>query len=172
MVRPTTKEELLTQGQLNYEKLLTLIDSLSPEEQVGTFPFDSRDRQIRDSLCHLYEWHQLFIKWVKANTSGEATPFLPEPYNWKTYPNMNIGFFNAHQTTDLASAKDLLQKSHEETLAIIRDFSDEELFTKKYYNWTGSTSLGSYAVSATSSHYDWALKLIRKYKKSLPKTTT
>ena len=39
---------------------------------------------------------------------------------------------------------------------------DEELFTKKKYHWTGSTSLGSYLVSATSSHYDWALKLIRK----------
>ncbi|HOP45228.1 MAG TPA: ClbS/DfsB family four-helix bundle protein, partial [Flavobacteriales bacterium] len=38
----------------------------------------------------------------------------------------------------------------------------EELFEKKRYRWTGSTSLGAYLVSATSSHYDWALKLIQK----------
>ena len=33
---------------------------------------------------------------------------------------------------------------------------------KKKYKWTGSTSLGAYLVSATSSHYDWAYKLIKK----------
>jgi hypothetical protein len=40
--------------------------------------------------------------------------------------------------------------------------SDEELFEKKRYQWTGTTSLGSYLVSATSSHYEWALKLIKR----------
>ena len=39
---------------------------------------------------------------------------------------------------------------------------DDELFEKKRYKWTGSTSLGAYLVSATSSHYDWAFKLIKK----------
>ena len=37
-------------------------------------------------------------------------------------------------------------------------FSNDELFTKGVYKWTGGTSLGSYFVSSTSSHYDWALK--------------
>ncbi|MFC1239685.1 ClbS/DfsB family four-helix bundle protein [Treponema vincentii] len=41
-------------------------------------------------------------------------------------------------------------------------FSNEELFTKKVFDWTGTTSLGSYCVSATSSHYDWATKDIKK----------
>ena len=37
----------------------------------------------------------------------------------------------------------------------------------KYYAWTGTTSLGSYCVSATASHYDWALKKIKKHQKTL-----
>ena len=41
-------------------------------------------------------------------------------------------------------------------------FSNEELFTKKAFDWTGTTSLGSYCVSATFSHYDWATKDIKK----------
>lgn len=36
-----------------------------------------------------------------------------------------------------------------------------ELFTKRLYSWTGSTSLGAYLVSSTSSHYDWGKKVKR-----------
>jgi hypothetical protein len=48
---------------------------------------------------------------------------------------------------------------------LIQKHSDEELFTKKRYAWTGTTSLGAYMISATSSHYDWALKTMRPLKK-------
>ena len=44
----------------------------------------------------------------------------------------------------------------------IERFSNDELFSKKYFDWTGTTTLGSYCVSATSSHYDWAIKDIKK----------
>jgi hypothetical protein len=50
-------------------------------------------------------------------------------------------------------------------IELIGKHTDEELFTKKRYGWTGSTSLGAYLVSATSSHYDWALKTLRPLKK-------
>ncbi|MEL6140134.1 MAG: ClbS/DfsB family four-helix bundle protein, partial [Bacteroidota bacterium] len=33
------------------------------------------------------------------------------------------------------------------------------------YAWTGTTSLGAYLISSTSSHYDWAYKLIKRCKK-------
>jgi hypothetical protein len=51
-------------------------------------------------------------------------------------------------------------------MGIIEKHSDHELFTKKLYKWTGSTSLGSYLVSNTSSHYTWAYDLIRKWLKA------
>jgi len=49
--------------------------------------------------------------------------------------------------------------------AIIEIHNDDELFTKKKYNWTGTTSLGSYFISATSSHYDWGFGTIKPLKK-------
>jgi hypothetical protein len=48
---------------------------------------------------------------------------------------------------------------------LICQHSDQELFEKKKYAWTGTTSLGAYLISATSSHYDWATKLIKRAKK-------
>ncbi|WP_077550546.1 ClbS/DfsB family four-helix bundle protein [Rodentibacter genomosp. 2] len=48
----------------------------------------------------------------------------------------------------------------------------ERLFTKKYYSWTESTSLGSHIISFTSSHYEWALRIIKKQIKSLKNLST
>ena len=61
----------------------------------------------------------------------------------------------------------ILQKSHVEVMRLIDTFTNEQLFTRKFFDWTGTTSLGSYCFSATSSHYDWAMKKIKKHKKEL-----
>jgi hypothetical protein len=77
---------------------------------------------------------------------------------------MNIVFWEKHQKTLLKEAIALLEKSHSDMMKLIDSFSNEELFTNKYFSWTGTTSLGAYCVSATSSHYDWAMKKIKKHK--------
>lgn len=166
MPRPTTKEQLLRFAEEQYKKLWTLIDSMSEEFRKGTFNFEDRDKNIRDILVHLYEWHNLLLNWVKYNQKGEKRTFLPEGYNWKTYPAMNVEFWKKHQRTSYDDAKKLLDESHLNVMELIRSFSDEQLFTKKYYDWTGTTSIGSYCVSATSSHYDWAIKKIKKHVKT------
>ena len=167
MARPVTKSQLIQSGEDKFAKLFTLVNSMSKEEQLKTFAFDDRDKNIRDVLVHLYEWHQLLLNWVKHNHSGKYANFLPEPYNWKTYPEMNVEFWKKHQTTSLENAVELLKKSHAETIKLIDLFSDEQLFVKKYFSWTGTTNLGTYCVSATSNHYDWAIKKIKKHQKSL-----
>ena len=127
----------------------------------------SRDQNLRDILIHLHEWHKLLINWISENQAGKAAPFLPEAYNWKTYPQMNMEFWNAHQNTPLDKAQLMLRESHAQAMALIEGFSDDELFSKKHFSWTGSSTLGSYCVSATASHYDWAIKKIRRHLKSI-----
>ena len=53
-------------------------------------------------------------------------------------------------------------------VALIGKFTNEELFIKAYFPWTGTTSLGSYFVSATSSHYEWAIKKLRAFTRKPP----
>lgn len=134
MSRPTTKEQLKQSGEENFHKLFTLIHSMTQEEQEKPFSFEDRDKNIRDVLVHLYEWHQLLLKWVHSNQSGNRAGFLPEPYNWKTYPQMNISFWEKHQNTPLEEAVTLLQKSHQEVMTLIDSFSSEELFTKNIFH--------------------------------------
>lgn len=165
MARPTTKQALLVAANSQFEKLWKLIDSLPEEKRVGTFSFEDRDKNLRDVLVHLYEWHRLLLHWLPSNRSGNAVSFLPEPYNWKTYPKMNMELWEKHQTTPLEKAITLLKSSHADVINLIEAFTDEELFTKKYFPWTGTTSLGSYCISATSSHYDWAIKKLKLHMK-------
>ena len=165
MARAATKYDLIQSAEEQFAKMWKFVDSMTEEEQTAVFCFEDRDKNIRDILIHLYEWHQLLLQWVRSNQAGEARSFLPEPYNWKTYPEMNVGFRQKHQETPYTLAEELLRQSHADVLAMIEPFSNDELFSKKYFSWTGTTSLGSYCVSATASHYDWAMKKMKTHLK-------
>lgn len=80
---------------------------------------------------------------------------------------MNIELWKKHQSTDLAQAKKQLRDSHNTALAMVDRFTNEELFNKQYFNWTGTTTLGSYCISAMPSHYDWALTKLRAHAKQV-----
>ena len=162
MPRPTSKSDLIQAATDQFAKLWTLIDEMSDEEKSADIVPNERDKNVRDVLVHLYEWHCLLLNWIQTNTNGKPAPFLPAPYNWKTYPQMNVAFWEKHQNTSYTDAEAMLKKTHKEVMAIIETFSNEDLFSKGAFDWTGTTTLGSYCVSATSSHYDWAIKDIKK----------
>jgi len=162
MPRPTTKADLIQAANEQFAKLWTLIDEMSDEEKRTDIVPNERDKNVRDVLVHLYEWHCLLLNWIRSNTNRNPAPFLPAPYNWKTYPQMNVAFWEKHQSTSYADAETMLKKTHKEVMALIETFSNEALFSKGTFDWTGTTTLGSYCVSATSSHYDWAIKDIKK----------
>lgn len=178
MPRPQTKTDLIEAANEQFNKLISLIDSMSENDQNSAFCFAvtekdkeahwRRDKNLRDVLVHLYEWHTLLINWVNVNRCGDDfTPFLPAPYNWKSYGDMNVAFWKKHQSTTLADAREMLLKSHREVLGIIESFTNDELFQKAYFKWSGTANVGSYCVSATSSHYDWAMKKIKRQIKAL-----
>jgi hypothetical protein len=138
------------------------ITDLPPELVDKPFPKGILNRNIRDVLAHLYHWHQLFLKWYEEGMAGKK-PAMPAPgYTWKETPRLNVEIQQKYQSHTLNEVMNKLMRSHFEIEKLILRFSDKELFTKKRYKWTGTTSLGAYMISATSSHYEWALKLIKK----------
>ena len=176
MVRPQTKENLMIAAKENFEKLNTLISKMSDKELTTPFDFSKdekkkgahwkRDKNLRDVLIHLYEWHQLILNWVESNQKGEEKPFIPQPYNWRTYGDMNVEFWKKHQNISLEDATRNLEKSHKDVLELAEKFTNEELFSRKIYKWVGGSTLGSYFVSTTSSHYDWAIKKLKAHQKN------
>lgn len=165
MPRPTDKPTLMKQSNEQFEKMWQIINTMPKEEKFeldGKEAHWKRDKSIRDILIHLHEWHQLLINWIKNHQSNIEKPFLPEPYTWKTYGDMNVEFWKKHQNTSYEEAEKMVKTSHSDVMALVDKLSDDELFTKKHFSWTGTTNLASYVISTTSSHYDWAIKKLKK----------
>lgn len=175
MPRPQTKADLIAAAKLNYDKLLSLIASMPASELDTEFNFSTdekkkeahwrRDKNLRDVIIHLHEWHDLMLAWIANNKAGIRKPFLMEGYNWKTYGDMNILFWKRNQNVSLKEAMERFQDSHEKIMAEIEKMTNDELFQKNAYDWAGGSTIGSYFTSVTSSHYDWAMKKIKAHRK-------
>lgn len=176
MGRAKTKTELLEASTSRWEVLQALIDSMRPEiESASLFfgadfdrpePHWARDKNLGDVLAHLYAWQTMLFDFVDANQNGTAQPFLPAPHTWRTTPALNTEIWEHYHNTSLGDIEEMLASSHFQIIELIESFTDEELFTKKHFPWTGTTSLGSYLVSAAPSHYDWAIKKLRAHQKA------
>jgi len=176
MPRPHNQDSLLKASLLQFNQLIDMIENMSNQEQLETFCFNrkvqgkeahwNRDQNIRDVLIHLYEWHMLLLKWVDSNIQGNTQPFLPHPYNWKTYGQLNIQYWQKHQSTVFNKALSLFKQSHHDIMQMIESLSSDALFTKDYYPWVGGSMLGQYFVSTTSSHYVWAMEKIKVNQKA------
>lgn len=162
MPRPKTKKELLSISQTNYHRLLNLIESYNEIDRNKEFPLGYLNRNSTDVLAHLHHWHLLILDWYAVGMSGKKPDMPAKGYTWKTVPELNRAIREKYREINYPNVKKLLDSSFVAIQKLIEKHSDEELFEKKKYKWTGSTSLGAYLISATSSHYDWAYKLIKK----------
>lgn len=162
MARPANKKDLLSLSQKNYQLLNDFVDSFSEADKNKEFPKGTMNRNIRDVLAHLHHWHSMMLDWYAIGMKGGKPEMPAKGYTWKTTPELNREIWKTYRTTAIKKVRKLLERSFNDVQSIIKKHSDDELFEKKKYKWTGTTSLGAYLVSATSSHYDWALKLMKK----------
>jgi hypothetical protein len=162
MPRPTSKKDLLTLSHKNFKDINDFVDSVSESDRGKEFPPGTMNRNIRDVLAHLHHWHLMMIDWYRVGMNGDKPDIPLKGYTWKTTPALNKMIWESYLTTELEDVRNALEVSFVKVVNIIHKHSDDELFEKQKYKWTGTTSLGAYLVSVTSSHYEWALKLIKK----------
>ena len=160
MPRPTSKNDLLAAIEKERGALETYLETLTPEQL--TEPGIVGEWSPKDVLAHLIEWEQMVLGWHAAGLRGEVPP-LPAPgFKWNQTPQLNQQIYEKHRDRPLDEVLEQFQASHREILCVIQGLSNEELFTAGRYAWTKKNTLGTYMVSATSSHYLWARKEIRK----------
>ncbi len=165
MPRPKNKSELQQLSDANFEKLLLQVKQLREEKGEFEFPKGSLNRNIKDVLAHVHEWHKMMLGWYDVGKTGEKPDMPKKGYTWKTLPDLNREIWKKYKDDEYEKILKKLKGSHKKVRKLIDMHTNEELFTKKKYNWTGSTSLAAYLISNTSSHYDWAFKLIKKSSK-------
>lgn len=162
MPRASSKQELLDFAESELTILLNHISRLKDADLIDKPVFDNR--LPKDLLAHIAAWDELFMVWYTEGMKGNK-PEIPAPgYTFKTAPDLNERLFKEWNDLPLESVIKKLKTMHKKILKLVEKHSDKELFTKKKYAWTGSTSMGSYFASALSSHYVWANDLLKKIK--------
>lgn len=161
MPRPKNKQELIAAAQQEHDKLDTLIETVPPS-QLEYASSTIEEWGVKDVLAHLYEWEQMCLGWYRAGLAGE-NPHLPaEGYNWRQIPALNEQIYQNYRTRPLDEVLQKYRDSYKEIFEIIQSIDEDEMFTPSRYSWTRKNAMGTYFVSATSSHYVWATKEIKK----------
>jgi len=148
-----------------FELLKNEVDAIPDSDRL--IPGACEAWSVKDILGHLDAWHEMFLLWESAGVVGDEIEMPAPGYTWKEIPTLNEEIYQRIKDDALALIETRFADSYARVRAVIEGYSDDDLSTKRRYKWTGSTSVLSYAVSATSSHYDWARKLVRKFKKTL-----
>jgi len=160
MPRPVSKEQLLTIMQKEHGKLVDQLATLSPK--ITNQTSDSIENwAIKDVLSHVTAWEQMVLSWYQAGLRGEL-PQLPAPgFNWRQIPALNQQIYEQHQMESYDEVRKNFDASYAEMRATVEGIDNDDLFTPERYAWTNKNTMGTYFVSATSSHYVWAKKEIR-----------
>jgi hypothetical protein len=160
MPRPTTKKQLLEAIETEHKALEQLLAGLSPAQM--TQPGVVGEWSVKDVIAHLLEWQQMVLKWHAAGVQGKTIAIPAEGFNWAQLPELNQQIYEKHCGRAWAEIQKEFKSSLKKVLSTIQGLSDEELFTRGRYAWTKNNTLGTYFVSCTSSHYNWARTNIKK----------
>ena len=167
MPRPKNKSQLVEQSERRFQELIGFLNTLPDETINAEFNPGTLNRNVRDVIAHLHHWHLMMISWYDEGMNGKQPKMPASGYTWRTVPLLNKAINMKYKDRTYKDVKTTFENSYHDISSIIANHNDEELFTKKNYKWTGSTSLAAYLISSTSSHYDWAIKLIKKSLKSI-----
>ncbi|VEU82444.1 Uncharacterized conserved protein [Acholeplasma hippikon] len=142
--------------------MIDYISSLDETLQNKAFKTSDHDKNIRDVLAHLYEWHQLLFTAYKVGCVEMKIPILPKKgYTWNELNRLNQDIWEMYQDVSLREIKERLNQSHYETLLIVEKLSEAEPFNKGVFTWTGDSTLAHYIMEHLSLHYEWALNKIK-----------
>lgn len=167
MAKPHSRQSLILATHENFEQLEHILTSLSAADRKREFPFKGRDRNVRDVLVQVAAWQKMYLDWSTANLAGEAKRFMPKPYTWQTSGKLSQRIWQQNQATTYAEAHKALTSLHEALMAQFEARTNEELFLKGFYDWTGALSLGEYAAMVGPSHDAWAIKVLKHYRQHL-----
>jgi hypothetical protein len=160
MPRPTSKKQLLECMEKEHDKLEALLRGV-PAAQLGIIS-RTTEWSVLDVLGHLSDWEQMCLAWWKVGISGKVPPVPAEGYNWAQLPSLNVHLRTATRKRSPAAVLRRFTASYRTIRKTIEGIRERDLFEPGRFAWTGKNALAAYFISATSSHYAWAQKDVKK----------
>ncbi len=112
------------------------------------------------AIADVFKWYGSKEKAMEAmmQSTGDVREWKQErDKNAEIYKK----FMAARETGDADVEKEAVEQlaeNYKEMFKLDNARNGKELFSKGVFPWVGESTLGSYFVSVTSSHYDWAMK--------------
>jgi len=160
MSRFTTKGELLDDVVKERALLEQLLDQISEDEKLIEV---TDGMSVKDFLAHRTEWGRMAIRWYEEAKAGGAPAVPTEDYKWNQLKELNADINRRFADTPLDVVESDFADVHDRLYELIDGTTDEELFTKKYYEFTGTSDLATYLNSASASHYRSARRHVQKW---------
>lgn len=135
----------MTKERRKLEELLSSIPSEVKTEEV------TEGLSVKGVLAHRSEWGRMMIDWYTTTTRGK-TPAVPSAkYKWNQLKKLNADIQSRFKDTPLEEIEAEFRRVHNRLFELLESASEEELFTKKNYAFTGTSDLAAYFNSATRS---------------------
>ncbi len=117
----------------------------------------------KDFVAHRTEWGRMMLGWcAEAKAGGE--PVVPAPgFTWSQLPELNAEIHDRFAGADLAEIERDFANVHDDLRDVMAACTEDELFTKQYYAFTGTSDLATYFTSAAGGHYRSAYKHINRW---------
>lgn len=163
------KKELLIEIETELSKLRRLIVDLKPR-QMTSLPVTAAGWTVKDIFGHLVGWQRLQKKWYQTELDGGQAILPDDGYSWKETPRLNEGIYKTFQRVSLKRVLAEFEENHQWILDLIDSLSGPQLVQPGQFMWTGkSWTVSDFLRANSASHYRWAAKHIRRWKKSLDK---
>ena len=158
MSHPTTRAELLAQARAERDSLLAYLAGLSPAEIARPSEYGW---SAGDFVAHLADWEQLLFGWYEAGLRGEKPALPAEGYTWQTIDALNESLRQRHLGESMEAVTAAWRESSSRLIELIEKLSEEDLFGKDRFAWTGG-ELAGYVYECGPNHYRWAAEEIAK----------
>jgi hypothetical protein len=159
MAHPGTRTELLEQTRTERDSLLDRLAGLSPEEAVRPGPYGW---SARDFVAHLADWERLLFGWYETDRRGQRPAVPAEGYTWRTMDALNEDLRQRHLQESMAEVTADWRRSSARLIEFVEKLPEDDLFGKKRFAWTGTSTLAGYVYECGANHYRWAAREIEK----------
>ena len=160
MSRFSTKEELLADAAAARAKLEGLLEEIPDAAKLHPIV---EGMSVKDFITHRTAWGRMMINWYNEAAAG-STPAVPaEGYTWGQLNELNAEIHARFVDTPLDEANARFTQTNDKLFRLIDACTDEELFEKRFYSFTGTTDLAAYFTSATGGNYRSAYKHINRW---------
>ena len=160
-----SKQTLLDDIRTEHDRLCALLEEI-PKTHYRERGVWGDGWTICDLVAHLAEWQRMFLDWYEEGLRGR-TPQMPAAgYKWNETPKLNRAIWAKHCARSPAAVRTDFDTGYVQILQLVEELSSDSLLKPGHFGWTGRYPLTTYIAPNTASHYRFAIKVIKRWRRS------